>query len=42
MIGTQRARLIRRVADLLAEVESSGNGKLLREMSGHLRAQPER
>jgi (Z)-2-((N-methylformamido)methylene)-5-hydroxybutyrolactone dehydrogenase len=48
MTGTQRARLIRRLADLLAEnaehlaeVESTDNGKLLREMSGQLKALPE-
>ena len=48
MTGTQRARLIRRLADLIAEnaeaialVESTDNGKLLREMSGQLRALPE-
>ena len=48
MTGTERARLIRRLADLLAEnaediaqVESTDNGKLLREMSGQLKALPE-
>jgi (Z)-2-((N-methylformamido)methylene)-5-hydroxybutyrolactone dehydrogenase len=48
MTGTQRASLIRRLADLLAEnaehlaeVESTDNGKLLREMSGQLKALPE-
>jgi (Z)-2-((N-methylformamido)methylene)-5-hydroxybutyrolactone dehydrogenase len=48
MTGTQRARLIRRLADLLAEnadriaqVESTDNGKLLREMGGQLKALPE-
>jgi (Z)-2-((N-methylformamido)methylene)-5-hydroxybutyrolactone dehydrogenase len=45
MTGTQRARLMRRLADLLAEnaqelavVESTDNGKLLREMGGQLGA----
>jgi aldehyde dehydrogenase (NAD+) len=48
LTGTERARLIRRLADLLAEnaddiavVESTDNGKLLREMSGQLNALPE-
>lgn len=48
MTGTERARLLRRFADLLAEnaerialVESTDNGKLLREMSGQLKALPE-
>jgi (Z)-2-((N-methylformamido)methylene)-5-hydroxybutyrolactone dehydrogenase len=48
MTGTQRGRLIRRLADLLAEnaehiavVESTDNGKLLREMGGQLKALPE-
>jgi aldehyde dehydrogenase (NAD+) len=48
MTGTERARLMRRLADLLAEnaqdiavVESTDNGKLLREMSGQLAALPE-
>jgi (Z)-2-((N-methylformamido)methylene)-5-hydroxybutyrolactone dehydrogenase len=48
MTGTQRARLMRRLADLIAEhagaialVESTDNGKLLREMSGQLDALPE-
>jgi (Z)-2-((N-methylformamido)methylene)-5-hydroxybutyrolactone dehydrogenase len=48
MTGTERARLIRRLADLLAEnaediaqVESTDNGKLLREMGGQLKALPE-
>jgi (Z)-2-((N-methylformamido)methylene)-5-hydroxybutyrolactone dehydrogenase len=48
MTGTERARLIRGLADLLgenaehlAEVESTDNGKLLREMSGQLKALPE-
>lgn len=48
MTGTERARLLRRLADLLAEnaediavVESTDNGKLLREMSGQLKALPE-
>jgi (Z)-2-((N-methylformamido)methylene)-5-hydroxybutyrolactone dehydrogenase len=43
MTGTERARLMRRLADLLAEnaqelatVESTDNGKLLREMGGQL------
>jgi acyl-CoA reductase-like NAD-dependent aldehyde dehydrogenase len=46
--GTQRARLMRRLAELIAEnaeaiavVESTDNGKLLREMSGQLKALPE-
>ena len=48
MTGTQRARVIRRLAELVAEnaeaialVESTDNGKLLREMSGQLKALPE-
>lgn len=48
MTGTERARLMRRFADLLAEnaehiavVESTDNGKLLREMGGQLKALPE-
>ena len=48
MTGTERARLMRRLADLLAEnaeelatVESTDNGKLLREMGGQLGALPE-
>ena len=48
MTGTERARLMRRFAELLAEnaqeiaaVESTDNGKLLREMSGQLGALPE-
>jgi aldehyde dehydrogenase (NAD+) len=48
MTGTERARLIRRLAELiednadpLARVESTDNGKLLREMSGQLKAVPE-
>jgi acyl-CoA reductase-like NAD-dependent aldehyde dehydrogenase len=48
MTGTERARLLRRFADLLAEnaediavVESTDNGKLLREMSGQLKQLPE-
>jgi acyl-CoA reductase-like NAD-dependent aldehyde dehydrogenase len=48
MTGTQRAGLMRRLADLIAEnaeaialVESTDNGKLLREMSGQLKAWPE-
>ncbi len=45
MTGTERARLLRSLANLLAEnaediavVESTDNGKLLREMSGQLKA----
>lgn len=48
MTGTERSRLLRRLADLLADnaedialVESTDNGKLLREMSGQLKALPE-
>jgi aldehyde dehydrogenase (NAD+) len=48
MTGTERARLIRRLAELIADnadplarVESTDNGKLLREMSGQLKAVPE-
>jgi (Z)-2-((N-methylformamido)methylene)-5-hydroxybutyrolactone dehydrogenase len=48
LTGTERARLIRRLADLLAEnaddiavVESTDNGKLLREMGGQLNSLPE-
>jgi (Z)-2-((N-methylformamido)methylene)-5-hydroxybutyrolactone dehydrogenase len=48
MTGTERARLMRRLAELLAEnaedlatVESTDNGKLLREMGGQLGALPE-
>lgn len=48
MTGTERARLMRRFAELLAEnaddiavVESTDNGKLLREMGGQLNALPE-
>lgn len=48
MTGTERARLIRRLADHIAEnaeqlarVESTDNGKLLREMGGQLKALPE-
>jgi aldehyde dehydrogenase (NAD+) len=48
MTGTERARLMRRLAELLAEnaadiarVESTDNGKLLREMGGQLRGLPE-
>jgi (Z)-2-((N-methylformamido)methylene)-5-hydroxybutyrolactone dehydrogenase len=48
LTGTERARLIRCLADLLAEnaddiavVESTDNGKLLREMGGQLNALPE-
>jgi aldehyde dehydrogenase (NAD+) len=44
MPGTERARLIRRLADLIAEnaeriaiVETTDNGKLIREMEGQLR-----
>ncbi len=44
MTGTERARLLRRFADLLAEnadqlaiVETTDNGKLIREMQGQLR-----
>ncbi len=43
MTGTERVRLMRRLAELLAEnaqelatVESTDNGKLLREMGGQL------
>jgi acyl-CoA reductase-like NAD-dependent aldehyde dehydrogenase len=46
--GTKRARLMRRLADLLAEnaddlavVESTDNGKLIREMGGQLNTMPE-
>jgi (Z)-2-((N-methylformamido)methylene)-5-hydroxybutyrolactone dehydrogenase len=46
--GTERARVMRRLAELiddnaeaLARVESTDNGKLLREMSGQMRALPE-
>jgi (Z)-2-((N-methylformamido)methylene)-5-hydroxybutyrolactone dehydrogenase len=48
MTGTERARLMRRLAELLAEnaddiavVESTDNGKLIKEMSGQLNALPE-
>jgi len=48
MTGTERARLMRRLAELLAEnaddiavVESTDNGKLIREMGGQLNALPE-
>jgi aldehyde dehydrogenase (NAD+) len=48
MTGTERARLMRRLAELIAEnadalarVESTDNGKLLKEMVGQLRALPE-
>jgi acyl-CoA reductase-like NAD-dependent aldehyde dehydrogenase len=48
MTGTERARLMRRLADLIAEsadqlavVESTDNGKLLREMGGQLKSLPE-
>ena len=47
MTGTERARLMRRLAELIAEnaeslavVETTDNGKLLREMSGQLGAMP--
>jgi aldehyde dehydrogenase (NAD+) len=48
MIGSERARLMRRLAELIAEnaeslavVESTDNGKLLREMGGQLGSLPE-
>src|ERR687885_527232 len=48
MTGTERARLMRRLAELIAEnaddlavVESTDNGKLIREMGGQLNAMPE-
>ncbi|MDP9478557.1 MAG: aldehyde dehydrogenase [Actinomycetota bacterium] len=48
MSGTERARLMRRLAGLIAEnadriarVESTDNGKLLREMGGQMKALPE-
>jgi acyl-CoA reductase-like NAD-dependent aldehyde dehydrogenase len=48
MTGTERARLMRRLAELIAEnaeslavVETTDNGKLLREMSGQMGALPE-
>jgi (Z)-2-((N-methylformamido)methylene)-5-hydroxybutyrolactone dehydrogenase len=48
MTGTERARLMRRLAELIADnaeplarVESTDNGKLLREMRGQLRTVPE-
>ncbi len=46
--GRERARLMRRLADLVAEradelavVESTDNGKLIREMQGQIRALPD-
>jgi acyl-CoA reductase-like NAD-dependent aldehyde dehydrogenase len=48
MTGTERARLLRRLAAVLAEnaerlaiVESTDNGKLIREMLGQLKSLPE-
>jgi aldehyde dehydrogenase (NAD+) len=48
MTGTERARLIRRLAELIADradelarIESTDNGKLLREMAGQMAALPE-
>jgi len=48
MTGTERARLIRQFAAVLAEsaeqlaiVESTDNGKLIREMGGQLKSLPE-
>src|ERR687889_1523909 len=48
MTGTERARLIRRLAELIAEnaeslalIESTDNGKLLKEMRQQLNAMPE-
>jgi len=48
MTGTERARLMRRLADLIGEnseqlatIESADNGKLLRETRGQLKALPE-
>lgn len=48
MTGTERARLMRRLAEVLAEnaerlaiVESTDNGKLIREMAGQLQSLPE-
>ena len=48
MTGSERARLMRRLAELIAEnaeslavVESTDNGKLLREMGGQLGSLPE-
>jgi acyl-CoA reductase-like NAD-dependent aldehyde dehydrogenase len=48
MTGTERARLMRRLAELIAEnaesialIESTDNGKLLKEMRGQLNAMPE-
>ena len=48
MTGTERARLIRRLAELIAEnaeslalIESTDNGKLLKEMREQLNAMPE-
>ena len=47
MTGTERAQLIRRLAELIAEnaesiavVKSTDNGKLLKEMHGQLNAMP--
>jgi (Z)-2-((N-methylformamido)methylene)-5-hydroxybutyrolactone dehydrogenase len=48
MTGTERARLMRRLAELIADraedlarIESTDNGKLLREMGGQMAALPE-
>ena len=48
MTGTERARLLRHLAELIADnaesiarVESTDNGKLLREMGGQMKALPE-
>jgi acyl-CoA reductase-like NAD-dependent aldehyde dehydrogenase len=48
MTGTERGRLIRRLAELINEnaesialIESTDNGKLLKEMRGQLNAMPE-
>ena len=48
LTGTQRSRLMRRLADLIAEnadrlaaIETTDNGKLIREMSGQLQTLPE-
>lgn len=48
MTGSERARLLRRLAELIAEhddplarIECTDNGKLFREMSGQLKAVPE-
>ncbi len=48
MTGTERARLLRRLAELIAEnadliarVESTDNGKLIKEMGGQMKALPE-